>query len=302
MAAAVSETKPASLSSSSAKSSFSADGNASEVKTSLSTDISTAPPSYFDPTAEFHGDLAVTDKVPSQAQLDSAADQVVLAADGSSRPFKNLFSGDGVAKRVLVIFVRHFLCGYCQQHLFSLSQSITPDSLLSLSTPTFIAVVGCGSPDMIPMYAEATSCPFPIYADPSRKLYDLLGMTRTLNLGPKPEYAKASFLSTMVSSIVQGLKQGTLAIQAGDVKQVGGEFMIEDGTVTWCHRMRNTRDHSEMSTLRRVLNLDDVRISPAKKSWNRGVSKVLSRHGSRRSHQTKTAVEIPEPGQRLHDK
>jgi hypothetical protein len=65
----------------------------------------------FDPSAEFQGDLAVSDDVPTQEILDKAADLPVLAVDGSSHPFKSLYSGEGVARRVLVVFVRHFFCG-----------------------------------------------------------------------------------------------------------------------------------------------------------------------------------------------
>jgi hypothetical protein len=106
------------------------------------------------------------------------------------------------------------------------------------------------------MYAEATQCPFPIYADPSRKLYDQLGMSRTLSLGSKkPDYMRNSILSGVFRSVVQGVRSGTGATKGGDIKQVGGEFMFDEGKVVWCHRMKNTRDHSEIPELQRVLGL-----------------------------------------------
>lgn len=129
------------------------------------------------------------------------------------------------------------------------------------------------------MYQEATSCPFPIYADPTKRLYNELGMTRTLALGARPDYVRKSFLVGVAQSVLQGLKQikGGLAAKAGDIQQVGGEFLFEpiveegansavtpsgeDGPekrVTWCHRMRNTRDHAEIPELREVLGLDGV--------------------------------------------
>ena len=108
------------------------------------------------------------------------------------------------------------------------------------------------------MYLAATSCPFPIYADPSRKLYDHLKMSRTLNLGPsKPEYMRKSMIATMALSIIQGLKMGTGATKGGDIKQVGGELLFESGEVKWCHRMRNTRDHAEVKVLKQVLGFED---------------------------------------------
>lgn len=70
-------------------------------------------------------------------------------------------------------------------------------------------------------------------------------------------------------------------LSGGDFWQVGGEFIFEstpsplpsqaqDGTekekgksrgetkVTWCHRMRNTRDHAEMSEIKSVLGISDA--------------------------------------------
>ena len=50
-------------------------------------------------------------------------------------------------------------------------------------------------------------------------------------------------------------KIGHGAFQGGDYRQVGGEFVFENEEVTWCHRMRNTRDHAELEEVRQVLGL-----------------------------------------------
>ena len=130
------------------------------------------------------------------------------------------------------------------------------------------------------MYKEATACQYPIYTDPSRRLYRIFGMVRTLNLGNRvPRYIRHSFMSGIIQSIIQALKriyQGDL-FKAGDIKQVGGEFLFENTSevnqtsdanstetsdsnsrvnVTWCHRMANTRDHSEVEVIRRILGVD----------------------------------------------
>ena len=45
-------------------------------------------------------------------------------------------------------------------------------------------------------------------------------------------------------------------LSGGDFWQVGGEFLFgSDGTVRWCHRMRNTRDHAELDQLRKELQM-----------------------------------------------
>lgn len=181
--------------------------------------------------------------------------------------------------------------------------------------------MGCGDPHLIDMYASETGCPFPIYADPTRKLYQELGMVKTLALGTRPAYMNKSILKSSLDSIVQGVKQikNGLVLKAGDQRQIGGEFLfepvdvkspevespshefdrklrmddknkpakteegrvaeaekrsratsvvtdndndeeeephlVEEKKVTWCHRMRTTRDHAEIPELMEVLGL-----------------------------------------------
>lgn len=150
------------------------------------------------------------------------------------------------------------------------------------------------------MYTAETNCPFPIYTDPTRSLFDALGMSKTLALGTRPAYMRKSMGRSIVDSIYQGLKQlpAGNALKSGDHRQVGGEFLFEpreldspvlsprdlarprrgafeepddptgppekgrgDGgdeekKVTWCHRMKTTRDHAEIPELVDVLGLD----------------------------------------------
>lgn len=132
------------------------------------------------------------------------------------------------------------------------------------------------------MYASTTSCPFPIYADPTRKLYDLLGMTRTLDLGKKPSYIQSNLLVTSVQSIIQSLKTGGNALKGGDFKQVGGEFLFEDGKCVWTHRMRNTRDHAEVSQLREILGLE-MKKPLIRKRWSHGIKTLKEKEAKGRS-------------------
>ena len=130
---------------------------------------------------------------------------------------------------------------------------------------------------MIDFYAEASSCHFPIYADPTRKLYEQLQMISTKSPGMKPEYQQRSLLSISIESVFQGLSRGRHALKGGDFWQVGGEFLIKDGETLWCHRMSSTRDHTEIPDLRKILGLDEARI-PLRKRWtsNGGVRRSLS--------------------------
>ena len=110
-------------------------------------------------------------------------------------------------------------------------------------------------------------------------------MTRTLDLGPsRPDYMQRSLLSVMASSFLQSIKAGTNIFNGGDYWQVGGEFLFEDGQVKWCHRMKNTRDHAEVTELRQRLGLDDER-PPVRKRWSTSLTNSsLGRSLSNKRH------------------
>jgi hypothetical protein len=160
------------------------------------------------------------------------------------------------------------------------------------------------------MWQEQTQCPFPCYADPTKKLYDELGMLKTLNLGSRPEYQRQGLVTLMTGAFVQSLKmiKSGKVFQGGGYQQVGGEFMfepinaatpiatpadddseskklgegdngdvgrggyIEEKRITWCHRMRTTRDHAEIPEIREVLGLDGEGLpGNDKKRWTQAV-------------------------------
>lgn len=183
---------------------------------------------------------------------------------------------------------------------------------------TFVAVIGCGNPGLIEMYLQETGTPFPVYTDPTRRLFDNLGMMRTLALGTRPAYMRKSIFKSAAESVFQGLKQvkAGLATKSGDHRQVGGEFLFEpvelvspvstpyaerqleeamtskrssfekdgiDGEgdddfepeekrVTWCHRMRSTRDHVEIPELMEILGLSGTgKPSNNQKRWSKAL-------------------------------
>ncbi len=62
------------------------------------------------PDGEFSGDIKVSQKPPTAADLRAVDDLPVLDADRHSIPFKSLYHSPDT-RRVLVIFIRHFFCG-----------------------------------------------------------------------------------------------------------------------------------------------------------------------------------------------
>ena len=215
-------------------------------------------------------DLTTTlsDDCPDRATLAAVYDLPIYRADGSAQPFGSLYDPSyALHQRQLVLFVRHFYCGACQAYLAALSKAITKDDYFSIPVPTSIFVIGCGQPDLIPQYKKFTDCPFPIFADPSRQLFKKLGMSISANLGTqRPEYMKdisaAAWGAGQITQIRKSLKdpEGIRkrdVLRGGNMMQIGGEFLFDEGEVVWCHRMRNYRNHAEMSVLRKLLELDE---------------------------------------------
>ncbi|KNG81376.1 hypothetical protein ANOM_010163 [Aspergillus nomiae NRRL 13137] len=218
---------------------------------------------------DFQGEVQTSDQPPSVEALRKIQNYSVLDRHGESHSFNSLHSAPGVAQRVLLIFVRHFFCGSCQEFLRTLSASITPSVLEPLAQSTSVVIIGCGDPGLIEMYAKETNCQFPIYTDPTRQLYQDLDMMCSLAIGSQPAYIRKGMARTVGESMIQAMKYipSGLAHKSGYYKQIGGEFLFEpakgneetmgeeEKVVTWCHRMKTTRDHTEIPGLMRVLGI-----------------------------------------------
>jgi len=212
---------------------------------------------------EFPSNVEVNDNVPSEEKIAKVAGFSVFDVNGKKVPFRSLYEGANGGKKnhkVLVVFVRHFYCGNCQDFLEYISKGLpSPAELEALPVPVSIAVVGCGSSSLIPYYVEKSSCPFPVYADPTRRLFSVLEMTRsTARSAQLPEYVsdKSLFRGAIngIGQILSRIPHGD-GLKGGAFDQVGGDFLFENGKVTWCHRMRDTTDHSNLPKIREVLGL-----------------------------------------------
>ncbi|KAF2227535.1 AhpC/TSA antioxidant enzyme-domain-containing protein [Elsinoe ampelina] len=211
--------------------------------------------------AQFDGQLDISDDPPSREALQSAGEIPVYDAAGNSRPFKSLYSlGDVVGDRQLIIFIRHFYCGACKAYIRALINTINAQTYFTMPVPTSIVVIGCGKPELIRQYKATTQCPFPIFADPDRQIFKTLGMGITWNmLGPKrPEYMKDVNVLDWANGQVKEVAhvKGKKRFMGGNLFQIGGEFLFQEGQVVWCHRMRNYRGHAEMDVIRRILDIE----------------------------------------------
>ncbi|KAF9055630.1 hypothetical protein BJ165DRAFT_1427502 [Panaeolus papilionaceus] len=125
--------------------------------------------------------------IPSQDIIEKAAELEIYDVNGTKLKFGSLFED----KKVVVVFIRHFYCSSCQDYAAHLAR-IPKEALDNAGTQ--IVLIGSGDFQPIKFYAETTSFPGPIYANPSRSLFKLFGMTYSTQRTPsgetKKEYAK----------------------------------------------------------------------------------------------------------------
>ncbi|KAJ5735067.1 uncharacterized protein N7483_000192 [Penicillium malachiteum] len=235
-----------------------------------STDMNPTPSS-----PEAKNKTVSSDELPSTKSLQKSQEYTVLDKKGEAHTFKSLYDGLE-STRVLIIFIRHFFCGSCQEFISALSQAITPSDLQNFTSPPSIIIIGCGDPGLIDFYATETKCPYPIYADPERKLYKEFGLVSNYGMGARPEYFSRSMPLLIAESMIQTLKHfgSGLMMKGGESSQNGGEFIFEgvpgsgeEKSLSWCHRMTNTRDHLGMEELKQVLD-------PEGQVWKSAVSYV----------------------------
>lgn len=60
---------------------------------------------------DFQGEVVTNDELPSAETIRRIENYIVLDRHGKTHTFRSLYTGRSVARRVLVIFVRHFFCG-----------------------------------------------------------------------------------------------------------------------------------------------------------------------------------------------
>ena len=94
-------------------------------------------------------------------------------------------------------------------------------------------------------FAEQFSIPYPIYCDPQKQTYDLMGWKRTLGIG-------FNSIRKGWKEFTQGHRQGTVL---GDPWQQGGEALIlEDGSIWWSNAADEAGTHTTTTELSRILS------------------------------------------------
>ena len=63
---------------------------------------------------EFEGEVDSNHDLPTPETIRNIDNHIVLDRDGKSHTFRSLYTGRHTARRVLIIFIRHFYCGVSQ--------------------------------------------------------------------------------------------------------------------------------------------------------------------------------------------
>lgn len=106
---------------------------------------------------------------------------------------------------------------------------------------------------------EETSHAFPIYSDPSGRIYEKLRMKKVRNkfpFPPPPPYSRESFGSAFLKALKQKWKSGWNAFRGGDEDQQGGEWIFQRGKLRYAHRMEWSNDHLTADQLVEILKMD----------------------------------------------
>ncbi|KAM0619757.1 hypothetical protein ACHAQF_006417 [Verticillium nonalfalfae] len=236
---------------------------------------------------DFEGEIETNNEIPSTELIRKVENYVLLDRHGKTHTFKSLHSGRNVARRMLFIFVRHFFCGNCQEFLRAVSESITTESLLRLPVSTFITVIGCGDPGLIQILYKkfAMTRTWDLGSKPAYMKKSILksagssivqGLKQvTTGLATKSgdfQQVGGEFLfepmdlmtpvTTPQAEEVDRTLGDTITAHdtqrpSGSVHDDGGDvqYSTEEKRITWCHRMRSTRDHAEVPELMEVLGL-----------------------------------------------
>ncbi|KAM0787580.1 hypothetical protein ACM66B_003650 [Microbotryomycetes sp. NB124-2] len=192
-------------------------------------------------------------KLPTEQEVASAFALDIYDESGNLHQLGQLINAnDDKTQRVIVLFIRHFYCGLCMDFLSFLKARVKPQDLAEANVQ--LLVVGNGDWSMIKGYREMLELPFAVYADPEKKTYNALGMTkRTLDAGKfdkPPEYIVRGMFSNVVGSIKSAFRIGKLSASSGDIKQIGGEFVFgPKNQVLYAHRMENTRGHAPIAEI-----------------------------------------------------
>ncbi|WVF66458.1 hypothetical protein IAT40_001198 [Kwoniella sp. CBS 6097] len=216
--------------------------------------------------------------------------------------------------KTVVFFIRHLWCGQCQDYALASLGICDPVALEKAGIR--VVVISNGSWKILKAYKKLFNIPFPIYVDGTRRLYQLLGMTKMTNdFGPMFKGRAAYHQRPVPTQLLHGLGNAFFRMplaNPGTLTQLGGEFILTPGwNCEFAHRMTNTSDHMEAPDILRLAGCPHptkaevaevelaesqkeelARLEHEMKEWREGMAAELER-----IQQKKAARRARPPGQ-----
>ncbi|RAK75974.1 peroxiredoxin-like family protein [Aspergillus fijiensis CBS 313.89] len=198
---------------------------------------------------------------PKPDSLYEAYEIELQSSAGGSIRFGDLIAGKGSNITTLVIFIRHFFCIYDQSYVRTLSHHLSDSLLASLPDPGSggpcqVIIIGCGDPARIVPYVAETAARFPVYTDPTGRIYSELRMNRTVRgITRPPAYTEVSFVRALGRTLRQMFSAGgwRRAFRGGPWNLNGGEWVFKGRRCVYVHRMESVGDHLTAGQLLEVL-------------------------------------------------
>ncbi|KAJ5365792.1 hypothetical protein N7517_008678 [Penicillium concentricum] len=191
--------------------------------------------------------------------LHEAYELEIESEKGNKVRFGELVAGKGDSITTIVIFIRHFFCVYDQDYTRNVASQMTQkllDTVPASARPAQVILLGCGDHSLILPYMEETSDQFPIYTDPSGRIYEKLQMKRTMRgFTEPPPYSNYSLPTGLGECLKQIWKRGWAGLRGGNWTQQGGEWIFQRGKLRYAHRMEGARDHLTAERLLEILNV-----------------------------------------------
>lgn len=138
----------------------------------------------------------------------------------------------------LLVFVRHFACNGCSEHVTELAPRLAELASLGIRT----VIVGCGNPTYIPDFVRRQRLddkPVTVVTDASLAAHAAAGMIRSVwgTLGPGAAVA-------FVRALVRGHPHGS---PEGDRYQQGGTLLVRrGGALAFQHTSARLGDHAAL--------------------------------------------------------
>ncbi len=166
---------------------------------------------------------------------EALAQAQVLDAGGEPSRLGARWNGGPAA----VVFLRHFGCAACAEHVAQLAPRLHEFTRLGLR----IVYVGNGAPNFIQGFIERNAIDpdeVDVVTDPSLKAFDAAGLVRS-----RASAFGAGALFGLARAMLTGNRQGAVE---GDNDQQGGVLIVgADGILAYRYRDQRTGDHAPLT-------------------------------------------------------